>query len=110
MGTMRLVKHYSDYLDTIDRYAPGRYGEEYLELLGPGEVYDLLIIRDMISEEVLTPEEQTEVARLDDLLMKHRWLVIDNIPPEPEKPRSRWWWHLHEGPQVREQAAAIHGT
>ena len=95
------------YLETLDEEAENTTNEEeYFELLGPGEVLDLLTIRDILSRCTLGAHEQAEVSRLDDLLIKHQWLVTGNIPPYPDVPRSRWWWHLHEGPQVREEAIA----
>ena len=109
MAKVTTLEQYRIYLEAVDEEAQQTSQDEYADLLSPGEVIDLLVIRDEISREDLSPEEQQELERLDDLLIKHYRLVTGNIPPEPRKPRSQWWWHLHAGPQVRQKALALRG-
>ena len=107
MGTVdgSLLERYRHLLGTLDEEAGKTSPEEYLELLGPGEVDDLLLIRNRISEMDLNPEQKAEVGKTDDLLIKHRaliteWFSVGSV----EEPTTRWWWHLDKGPQVREKA------
>jgi hypothetical protein len=100
------LQQYKAYLESVDEEAKVTPADQYLDLLTPGEVVDLLLVRDEIDELQLTSEDLVERDRLDDLLLKHSTLVVDDIPPFPDKPRAHWWWHLHEGPQVRRDAEA----
>ena len=100
-----LLERYRHLLRTLDEEAGKTPPKEYLDLLGPGEVDELLLIRNRISEMDLSPEQKAEVSEADDLLVKHRrliteWLSMGSV----EEPIAHWWWHLDEGPQVREQA------
>ncbi|MBI4504311.1 MAG: hypothetical protein HY691_02155 [Chloroflexi bacterium] len=106
MEAVTPLEQYRLYLESVEEESPHTPASEYLELLSPGEALDLLTIRDRLSTMSLSPAEQRELARLDELLMKHQRLVVDNIPHFADEPRTRWWWHLHEGPQVREEALA----
>jgi hypothetical protein len=104
---MTAFRVYRDYLRPLDDEACRiTDDEEYVDLLTPDEVIDLLCTRDKLATMSLNPEEQSEVSDLDDVLVKHHRIVVENIPPFPDKPRSHWWWHLHEGPQVRREAEA----
>lgn len=97
------LERYRRYLDTLDAEAQRTPDEEdYLELLSPGEVIDLLCTRDEVAEMSLDNELLHELDRLDDLLTKHYRLIPENVPAFPDKPSERWWWHLHDGPQVRD--------
>lgn len=100
------LERYRSYLEVLDRYAPGMNEDEYVELFGLGESLDLLYARDELAATVLTPDGQGELRRLDDLLVKHRRAVLAPIQPPDGTPRSHWWWYLHEGIHVRDQAAS----
>jgi hypothetical protein len=107
MANITPLERYRSYLEALDEEVRRpQEGNEYLELLSPSEVIDLLCARDEIAEMHLDSSQCAEVERLDTLLIKHHLLVPQNIPPYPDEPRAHWWWHLHEGPQVREQALA----
>lgn len=100
-----LLERYRHLLRTLDEESRRTLPEDYLELLGPGEVDEILLIRDRISEMDLSSEQRAEVRKADDLLMKHRrlimeWLSVGSI----EEPLAHWWWHLDKGPQVRDEA------
>lgn len=110
MVTPYPLQRYSDYLDTLDAYVrehPDLSDDDYLDLLSPGEAVDLCVIRDQIGELRLSVNQHSERERLDALLIKHAHIVGDNLPPiSDQHPRSHWWWHLGEGPQVHEEALA----
>lgn len=90
----------------MDREAPQPTDdEEYFELLTTGEAVEFLCARDDLAESDLSPEQRRELAQLDDLLVKHYRLIEGNVLAPPGITRSRWWWFLNEGPQVREQAS-----
>jgi hypothetical protein len=109
IGSMAVVNPtplqvYHKYLNAIEEEARQTPQSEYLDLLSQGEAIDLLCARDEIEEDALQPTERQELARLDDLLLKHHRLISAHVPLIPDKPRSQWWWHLDKGPQVREEA------
>ena len=68
----------------------------------------VLLTRESVADETWTPEQQAQVDRLDDQLVA-RWAQIAEVLPNPNflSNRGRWWWFLHEGPQVREEAKAL---
>lgn len=105
------LQRYSDYVDTLDAYVREHSNlseDECLDLLSPGEAVDLCIIRDQVNEAELSVDQQRELERLDGLLVKHAHVVAENLPPSPGPHlRSHWWWFLHEGSQVREQAKGV---
>ena len=73
----------------------------------PTEAACLLSERDCFEELTLTDAEQQQLDQLDDDLVK-RWEVLAEVLPYPAPhPRRQWWWFLHEGPQVREEAKAL---
>lgn len=104
MAELTPLAVYRNYLDAIEAESQQTPRNEYLDLLSQGEAIDLLCARDEIEEMHLGTEDQCELDRLDGLLLKHHHLVSAHIPLFPDKPRSRWWWHLDEGPHVREKA------
>lgn len=107
MAAVTALDRYRAYLEAIDDEARNVTSEDaYLDLLAPSEAIDLLCVRDELVETDLAAVEQRERDQLDDLLVKHRRLIAENISPTPGEPRERWWWHLHEGPQVRAEALA----
>ena len=105
MATVTALEQYRAYLESVDQEVLTS-GSEYADLLTPGEVLDLLVVRDEIDESKLNPDQRRRLVELDDLLVKHARLVSDNIAPQPDLPVSRWWWHLHKGPQIRDDALA----
>lgn len=56
---------------------------------------------------LLTPEQREELASCDALLAGKWQIVAEMLPSPGRNDRSHWWWFLHEGPQVREQAQEI---
>lgn len=100
-----LLDTYRRYLRSMDAWAES-WDEDRADLLSPGEVFDLLWLRERLAECRLTDAEQSELRELDDVLIKHQDVISANMPPRPEVPRARWWWYLDEGPQVREEALA----
>lgn len=69
------------------------------------EVLLLLVTRDEFATLTLSAEQQRRLAELDDQLVS-RWEILAECLPYPTpRERQNWWWFLHEGPQVREQAA-----
>ena len=70
------------------------------------EVLMLLTSRDLFERFELTAAQQQQLDGLDNELVK-RWEILAEVLPFPtRRDRRRWWWFLHEGPQVREQALA----
>ena len=72
------------------------------------DVLLVLLTRDGFGRFALAQEEQIRLAGLDDELVK-RWEILAEELPNPNLKRDRrsWWWHLHEGPQAREEARAL---
>ncbi len=63
------LRQYRRYLESIDKEARNTSKSEYIDVLNPGEVLDLLTIRDEICQVELSAEEQRELDSLDDLLV-----------------------------------------
>ncbi|MBI4321196.1 MAG: hypothetical protein HY675_22115 [Chloroflexi bacterium] len=100
-----LLGRYRHLLKTLDEESSRIPPDEYLELLGPGEVDELLLIRNQIADMSLGPEEKAELAKADDLLVKHRKLITEwQSMGSVEEPSAHWWWHLDKGPRVRKKA------
>ena len=92
----RLFRSYEQQIRNIDE--PDEIGSEVLLLLTS---------RDLFEHFELTVERQQQLDRLDAELVK-RWRILAEVLPFPSpRERKRWWWFLHEGPQVREQAKAL---
>lgn len=73
------------------------------------EVLLVLATRDsFVKDGPLTDDQLRQLDRVDAELVK-RWKVVGEALPAPHAPadRQHWWWFLHEGPQVREQAKAL---
>lgn len=88
------------------------YAQQIKNLDHPDDVMteSLLVLstrESFLEDDPLSQEQQQQLNRLDDELVK-RWKVLAEALPFPAPhPRARWWWFLHEGPQVREQARAL---
>jgi hypothetical protein len=102
----RDLEYYRHVLEAIDREVTHSTGLDAEEILS-SDAYDLLVARDKLAEDPLTAVERDELERLDKLLLRHRQLVIQNVDPDVSRPAERWWWHLHEGPQVRARARKV---
>jgi hypothetical protein len=91
-----LLQAYAKLVDLFD--------EEYAD----PDVNILLYQRDEIEDRraELTAEQLTVLAQADVVFASKWQIVADFVPDSVHTERSRWWWFLHEGPQVREQAHA----
>jgi hypothetical protein len=106
MGDVSALRRYRAYLEAIDEEAARTASEdEYLDLLAPSEVIDLLCARDEIEQQTLDADQRADVARLDDLLVKHGRVVTENSSSTGE-PGSQWWWRLEQSPRVHGDALA----
>ena len=67
----------------------------------------VLLTRDSVADITQwAPEQEQQIARLDDQLVAH-WRQLAAVLPNPNfQDRRRWWWFLYEGPQVRKEAQA----
>ncbi|MCL6431671.1 MAG: hypothetical protein K6V36_12570 [Anaerolineae bacterium] len=81
-----------------------------VRLLEDDEYYDvpvqlILIARDDIEDGWigLSPEDRGRVERTDSVLVQKHSIVAQMLPHPRHTDRRRWWWFLHEGPQVRER-------
>lgn len=65
-----------------------------------------LITRNVIEDRwaELEPAQRERVEEIDRLLAEKHALVAGVLPNPRIKDRRRWWWFLHEGPQVRDKA------
>jgi hypothetical protein len=100
------ITRVTDYYEQRLRALEDRDSAEFWEQ----EVLLLLTARDELHdrwEELILPERERVVA-LDRVLASKHVLVAKYGPlPNPNvTDRSRWWWFLHEGPQVRKEALA----
>lgn len=68
-----------------------------------------LILRDGIEDlrSELSEEQSKELERLDKILASKHERVSEVLPSYVPHDWSRWWWRLHEGPQVREEALSL---
>lgn len=103
----------ADLVECYERHLASLDDEEYADFWD-SEVLLALIARDVLEDRwaQLSPRCRRSVVELDEQLAAKHALVAREIPlPNPNVPdRSRWWWFLHEGPQVREQALAAAST
>ena len=69
------------------------------------DVLMVLITRDGFERFALNHSELLHLSQLDDELVKRQALLAEELPnPNLSVDRRRWWWFLHEGPEVREEA------
>ncbi|MCC6167050.1 MAG: hypothetical protein IT329_07455 [Caldilineaceae bacterium] len=90
------------------------YAQEIRNLDDPDETgldEELVVLtRETIADREWTVDQQAEIDRLDELLVVH-WKQFEDVLPNPNfsNDRRRWWWYLHEGPQVRQKAEKTAG-
>ncbi len=97
INRQRLLEEYKGRIRNLD--TPDEFGlDEEL----------VLSTRESIAyQEDWTAAEQAEIERLDEQLAA-RWQQFEGtLPWHLPHPREHWWWFLHEGPQVREQAKEV---
>jgi hypothetical protein len=73
------------------------------------DITQAVITRSMVEDvwSQLTPDEQKAVHAADHLLVDH-WEQVAELLLDPRgHPRTHWWWYLHEGPHVREEARKV---
>lgn len=88
--------------------------DQYVHLVGlleDDEYYDIsipviLADRDAIAEgwSGLDAEQRARVEAADKVLAQKHRIVAQMLPHPEHTDRHAWWWHLNEGPQVREEA------
>ena len=97
------VRAYAAMAESLPRYAEWE------------EAMNVLVTRDAIRQDVLNgvrlPIEGAKLLdEADAALAKHRRLLLKRFPEVFEAsqrvPPDYWWWHLDEGPRVREHALA----
>lgn len=68
--------------------------------------WEALIVRSSLQEQwnKLTLAQQQQVEQADNLLTQCVRQLREILPGGGEHERSEWWWFLHEGAQVRDQA------
>jgi hypothetical protein len=73
------------------------------------EALFLLLDRDAIHDHwaELTPTQRQHVDESDQMLLAKHDRFTAMLPAPLSTDRARWWWFLHEGPQVREQAESL---
>lgn len=55
----------------------------------------------------LTQQQLAQLGAIDDQLQAHYARVVEAEVFANGHPRTHWWWHLGEGPQVRDEAQAL---
>ena len=78
---------------------------EYVE----DEALLALIARDVIEDlwSGLDRQQHRRVQLVDDELLKKTGLVTRILPNPNFSDPARWWWHLHEGKQVRARSRRV---
>lgn len=70
------------------------------------DVLVLLYQRELLEDRIadLSSAQLGELERADAVLAR-KWKIVSDFVPHPaHSDRRRWWWFLHKGPQVREEA------
>jgi len=74
------------------------------------DAFEALLRRSKIEDEweQLTPQQQQRVREIDDRLVAQHEQVGDMLETlnEVDPRTAHWWWHLDEGPQVRQEAVS----
>lgn len=98
-------------LDDKHRVLLREYAQRVRNLRDPdptGTDEDLVLsTRTSMAKLVWTPEQQAEIDRLDEKLATFWNIFEGTLPHHQEHPREQWWWFLHEGPQVLEEARRV---
>jgi DNA replication initiation complex subunit (GINS family) len=73
------------------------------------ESMNVIVTRDVLEDQwdELTSEERALVESLDNILASKHKIVSEVLPTMDKHERHRWWWHLHEGPQVKSEAERL---
>ncbi len=73
------------------------------------ESMNVLVTRDVLEDkwDELTADEQRMIDPLDKILASKHEIVSEVLPTKDKHDRRRWWWHLHEGPQVKSEAERL---
>src|SRR3989304_4105342 len=89
-------------LDVYEQQLKNRLDEENAET----DALLALLTRDSLADLSASLSEQQEqrLALLDEELNKRQQIAAQVLPNYLSTDRKRWWWFLHEGPQVREKA------
>jgi hypothetical protein len=97
----QLFRIYAQQTKNLDD--PDEPTNETLLVLATRNVIDQRVLQNGLSD-----QERQRLEQLDDELVK-RWEILAEFLPNPNfmSDRARWWWFLHEGPQVREKAKAL---
>ncbi len=97
-----IVSYYDQRIASLEDTEYADFWEE--------EVLLLLSNRDGLHDRwsELSTEQRSHVLSLDKWLVIHHQLISEyaGLPNPNVTDRSYWWWFLHEGPQVMEQALA----
>jgi len=103
-----VIKTLDKLLDYYDRHLDGLIDEDMYDT----EAMLVLIARDELEDRQaeLTAMQRKYLEALDERMAKLHEQVASVLPSQHFHDRKRWWWHLHEGPQVREQAGAYPQT
>lgn len=67
----------------------------------------VLVTRTGVDRLNWTPDQRAQIDRLDEKLASNWRLFKGTLPHPAEHPREQWWWYLHEGPQVLEEARRV---
>lgn len=97
MSSEQLLRLYKQHISNLQHADDTGIDEELV-----------LLTRDSVADVgEWTSEQQQQINELDSRLIK-KWRQLSAVLPNPNfvADRRRWWWFLHEGPQVREQAKA----
>lgn len=70
---------------------------------------NVLVVRDDLEDlwDTLTADEHSLIRSLDNILASKHAIVSEVLPTLAGHPRYRWWWFLHEGPQVKSEAERL---
>ncbi|MBA2452213.1 MAG: hypothetical protein H0V47_03515 [Chloroflexia bacterium] len=73
------------------------------------ESLNVLIARDDLENQwtELTQQDRELIESLDNMLASKHEIVSEVLPTAVKYERRRWWWHLHEGPQVKSEAERL---
>jgi hypothetical protein len=93
-----LIEHYGLQVDGIR-------DEDYSDI----DSLLALLDRDEIEDrwQLLSPPQRDEVLKIDRLLVSMHEAAAEILPSVQNHDRARWWWFLHEGPQVREEVEKL---